>query len=101
MDRHALEDQKMNAMNDRRVGLGILGLGDMLVRMGVRYDSEDAIQTIDQIMTIFRDTTYETSVELAKEKGKFPNFDEFQFSSISNPPYIFPTVNFPLPISER
>ena len=75
MDRHALEDQKMNAMNDRRVGLGILGLGDMLVRMGVKYDSEDAIQTIDQIMTIFRDTTYETSVQLAKEKGKFPNFD--------------------------
>ena len=75
MDRHALEDQKMNAMNDRRVGLGILGLGDMLVRMGVKYDSEDAIQTIDQIMTIFRDTAYETSVQLAKEKGQFPNFD--------------------------
>ena len=75
MDRHALEDQKMNAMNDRRVGLGILGLGDMLVRMGIKYDSEDAIQTIDQIMAIFRDTTYETSVQLAKEKGEFPNFD--------------------------
>ena len=75
MDRHALEDQKMNAMNDRRVGLGILGLGDMLVRMGIKYDSEDAIQTIDQIMTIFRDAAYETSIELAKEKGQFPNFD--------------------------
>ncbi len=75
MERHALEDQKMNAMNDRRVGLGILGLGDMLVRMGIKYDSEDAIQTVDQIMTIFRDTTYETSVQLAKEKGQFPNFN--------------------------
>ena len=75
LDRHALEDQKKNAMNDRRVGLGILGLGDMLVRMGIQYDSEDAIQTIDQIMTIFRDTAYETSINLAKEKGQFPNFD--------------------------
>ena len=75
MDRHALEDQKMNAMNDRRVGLGILGLGDMLVRMGVKYDSEDALQTIDQIMTVFRDTAYDTSIQLAKEKGQFPNFD--------------------------
>ena len=75
LDRHALEDQKKNAMNDRRVGLGILGLGDMLVRMGVQYDSEDAIQTIDQIMTIFRDTAYETSINLAKEKGQFPNFN--------------------------
>ena len=35
LDRHALEDQIKNAMNDRRVGLGILGLGDMLVRMGL------------------------------------------------------------------
>jgi ribonucleoside-diphosphate reductase alpha chain len=75
LDRHALEDQKKNAMNDRRVGMGILGLGDMLVKMGIKYDSEDAIQTIDQIMAIFRDSTYETSINLAKEKGKFPHFE--------------------------
>jgi len=75
MDRHALEDQKKNATNDRRVGLGILGLGDMLVRMGIKYDSEDALQTIDQVMQIFRDTAYETSSELSIEKGQFPNFD--------------------------
>jgi ribonucleoside-diphosphate reductase alpha chain len=75
MDRHALDDQKLNATNDRRLGLGVLGLGDMLVRMGIKYDSEDALQTIDQIMTIFRDTSYETSIQLAKEKGQFPNFD--------------------------
>ena len=75
MERHALEDQKQNAMNDRRVGLGILGLGDMLVRMGIQYDSEDALQTIEQIMQIFRDTAYEKSVDLAEEKGRFPNFE--------------------------
>jgi len=75
MDRHALEDQKQNATNDRRVGLGILGLGDMLVRLGIKYDSEDALQTIEQIMQIFRDTSYETSAQLAVEKGEYPNFD--------------------------
>jgi len=80
MDRHALEDQKKNAENDRRVGLGILGLGDMMVRMGIKYDSEDALQTIEQIMQIFRDTAYETSTELAEEKGQFPNFDWNGFS---------------------
>ena len=75
INRHALEDQKQNAINDRRVGLGILGLGDMLVRMGIKYDSDEALETIGQIMEIHRDTAYETSVELAKEKGEFPNFD--------------------------
>jgi len=80
MDRHALQDQKENAENDRRVGLGILGLGDMMVRMGIKYDSEDALQTIEQIMQIFRDTAYETSVDLAEEKGQFPNFEWSGFS---------------------
>ena len=75
MDRHALEDQKKNATNDRRVGLGILGLGDMLVKMGIQYDSEDALQTVEQIMQIFRDKSYETSIDLSLEKGAFPNFD--------------------------
>ena len=75
MKRHALASQKANAKNDRRVGLGILGLADMLVKMNIKYDSEDALQTVDQIMQIFRDTSYETSIELAKEKGIFPNFD--------------------------
>ena len=75
LDRHALEEQKQNAMNDRRVGLGILGLGDMLVKMGIKYDSDEALETIGKIMEIHRDTAYETSAELAKEKGQFPNFD--------------------------
>jgi ribonucleoside-diphosphate reductase alpha chain len=75
LDRHALEEQKQNAKNDRRVGLGILGLGDMLVKMGIKYGSDEALETIGKIMEIHRDTAYETSAELAKEKGKFPNFD--------------------------
>ena len=75
LDRHALEEQKMNASNDRRVGLGILGLGDMLVRMGIKYDSEDALQTVEQIMSMFRDAAYETSIELSQEKEQFPNFN--------------------------
>ncbi|MAJ91489.1 MAG: adenosylcobalamin-dependent ribonucleoside-diphosphate reductase [Candidatus Neomarinimicrobiota bacterium] len=75
LDRHALEEQKQNAINDRRVGLGILGLGDMLVKMGIKYDSDEALDTISKVMEIHRDTAYETSADLAKEKGQFPNFD--------------------------
>ncbi len=74
LERHALDIQKENAINDRRIGLGILGLGDMLVKMGIKYDSEDGLQTVDQVMEIFRNKAYETSVQLAQEKGSFPNF---------------------------
>ncbi len=95
MDRHALEDQKENATNDRRVGLGILGLGDMLVRMGIKYDSEDALQTIEQIMQIFRDTSYETSIDLATEKGAFPNFNWEGYSKSKF------AKNLPKPLQKR
>lgn len=75
IDRHALEEQKQNAKNDRRVGLGILGLGDMFVKMGVKYDSQEALDIIEQIMRVHRDAAYRTSIELSREKGQFPNFD--------------------------
>lgn len=75
LDRHALKSQKLNAINDRRIGLGILGLGDMLVRMKIKYDSKDAQETLEQILEIFRDTAYNTSIELALEKGNFINYD--------------------------
>lgn len=79
IDRHALPNQRENAINDRRVGLGLLGLGDMLVKMGIKYDSEDALQTVDQVCQIFRDTAYDASLNLAREKGPFPNFVAEQY----------------------
>ena len=80
MDRHALPIQKENAMNDRRVGLGLLGLGDMFVRKQIAYDSEEALKIAERICNVFRDTAYSTSIELAKEKGSFPNFQWEGFS---------------------
>lgn len=74
IDRHALEVQKQNARNDRRVGLGLLGLGDMLVKMKIRYDSDQALEMVDKIGKWYRDTAYQTSIDLAREKNPFPNF---------------------------
>ncbi|MEE9162996.1 MAG: adenosylcobalamin-dependent ribonucleoside-diphosphate reductase, partial [Candidatus Neomarinimicrobiota bacterium] len=75
IDRHALPIQQDNARNDRRIGLGILGLGDMLVRMSVKYDSPEALEHVEGVMKTLRDTAYESSMSLATEKGPFPNFD--------------------------
>lgn len=74
VDRHALDLQKENAMGDRRVGLGILGLADMLVLRGIKYDSDEALVAVDEVLDLMSVTAYETSVELAKEKGSFTNF---------------------------
>jgi len=80
MDRHALRVQKENAMNDRRIGIGLLGLGDMFVRMKIKYDSDEALQVAENVCRLMRDTIYETSVDIAREKEPFPNFETKKFS---------------------
>ena len=62
-------------MSDRRIGIGLLGLGDMFVRMGIKYDTDEALATVDRVCKIMREVAYESSVELAKEKGAFPLFN--------------------------
>ncbi len=73
-NRHALEDQKKNALADRRVGLGILGLADMLMLRGIKYDTDEALESVEKVMELLSSIAYKTSIELAQEKGSFPNF---------------------------
>jgi len=75
IDNHALPAICEAVVADRRVGLGITGLGDALIKLGIKYDSEEAISTVDKIMGKLAIEAYETSVELAIEKGSFPLFD--------------------------
>ncbi len=74
MNFHALDKIKKAVASDRRVGVGITGLADALVLMKIKYDSEKALEVTEKIMQTIRDACYETSIELAKEKGAFPLF---------------------------
>ena len=70
-----LEAQAREARAKRRIGLGVTGLADALLMLGLRYGSDDAArQTEDWLRAIAR-AAYLASVELAKEKGAFPLFD--------------------------
>jgi ribonucleoside-diphosphate reductase alpha chain len=70
-----LEQQRQEAMAKRRVGLGFTGLGDALIMLGLRYDTEAARRMASRISEAMRDAAYRASVELAKEKGAFPLFN--------------------------
>ena len=59
----------------RRVGLSIHGLADLIARLGIRYDSDEALDVVGRVFSLIRDTAYETSIQLAKERGAFPLFD--------------------------
>jgi len=61
---------------ERRIGLGTMGLGDALIKMKLRYGSEESLAVIDKIYKTIRDAAYDSSVDLAKEKGAFPKINK-------------------------
>jgi len=70
-----LPQQQEEARSKRRVGLGYTGLGDALVMLNLRYDTPEARDMARQISELMRDTAYDASVELARERGAFPLFN--------------------------
>ncbi len=74
-----LPEQQLEAQNKRRIGLGFTGLGDTLVMLGLRYDTDEAREFASDITRIMRDEAYLASVELATERGAFPLLDANQY----------------------
>ena len=75
LSRFPLERQAQAVHATRRLGLGLTGLGNALIMLGLRYDSPEARQTAATIMQRICETAYRASIELAREKGSFPLLD--------------------------
>ena len=74
VSRYPLPAQAEQARRTRRIGLGITGLADALVLLGLRYDSEAARAQAARAMQTIRDAAYRASIDLAREKGPFSEF---------------------------
>ena len=70
-----LEVQKLEALNKRRIGLGVTGLADALLMVGLRYGSDEAVEKTEEWMKLIARASYKASINLAKEKGAFSLFD--------------------------
>ncbi|APG47886.1 adenosylcobalamin-dependent ribonucleoside-diphosphate reductase [Phaeobacter porticola] len=70
-----LEAQAQEAQNKRRIGLGVTGLADALLMLGLRYGSDEAARQTEHWLHAIARAAYLASVDLAKEKGAFPVFD--------------------------
>ena len=79
LSRHPLPAQREQAHGSRRIGLGITGLADALIMLGLRYDSSDGIEQARHIMQSICHASYQASIELGREKGTFPWFDRREY----------------------
>lgn len=75
VNNYPLNEIKETCNNIRRIGLGIMGLHDMLLLLGVKYNADKGLEIVDKVMNFIKNRAYEASINLAKDKGSFPQFD--------------------------
>jgi ribonucleoside-diphosphate reductase alpha chain len=68
------ELERMHKGN-RKIGLGVMGWADMLIKLGIPYNSDEAVKMTEEVMSFITDTSVKESIELAEEKGIFPNWE--------------------------
>jgi len=71
---HPLEEQKESVKDLRQIGLGVMGIADMLIKLGIRYGSEESLELCDKIAWAMADRAIRTSSLLAKEFGTYKSY---------------------------
>lgn len=80
-DNHALKEQSENSINYRNIGLGVMGYATALMKLGIKYGSEDAKVFTDDVFKSLFKVAVCASNALAKEKGTFPKYKDVIFES--------------------
>lgn len=83
VNHYPIKETEIITKDARRLGLGVLGLADYLIKKNVRYGSERSLLEIERLFKFIRDEAYMASIELAKEKGAFPKYSRSEYTSAS------------------
>jgi ribonucleoside-diphosphate reductase alpha chain len=75
-NKYPLKEIEAITRANRKIGLGIMGFADMLIKLGIRYDSNEALQLAEKLMKFIEEESHKKSVEMGEERGSFPNFQK-------------------------
>ncbi len=92
MNRLPLDDIAHMTRLNRKIGLGVMGFADMLILLGVAYNSQQAVRTAEQVMEFVTEEAREASRRLAEQRGAFPNWEGSTYQQAGLPPMRNATV---------
>lgn len=73
---YPLEETEAITRANRKIGLGVMGFADMLIRLEIRYNSEEALTLAEKLMKFIEGEAHKKSMEIGEERGSFPNFEK-------------------------